>query len=299
MCNYCGDHKGWDSPKNYKQPSCELAQTIRVDCNSQSYPGGDVLIPVVLGEVELQTLVESKITMPTPTREIKNIRRNVLITECKAIPSATNSSELKVFVSGKIHKNIQFVEDCSGYIKDFSIDVPFNCNLTVPVTHLGKPHEQLSHISTLTDERIFIDNGGHEADPNLSGGLTFEFYNEQIECRLLFSLVNDLDINKCFDKRGRFKTIIEKAEVVLIFKLIQLQQVRRSHHGKECKQEHDGKHKHHESESSSHHGKESEHIQDGKHEHHGSESSHHHKHPPIRETKERMHHIIKRAKKPL
>jgi hypothetical protein len=295
MCNYYGDHKGWDFPKYYKHPSCNVAQTIRVDCNSKSYPGGDVLIPVVLAEVELQALVESKITLPTPAREIKSIRRNVLITECKAIPSATNSSELKVFVSGKIHKNIQFIEDCSGYLKDYSVDVPFNCNLAVPVSHCEKPHEQLSYKSTLTGERIFIDSVGYEAEPTQSGGLTFEFYNEPIECRLLFSLVNDLDMHKNFDKVGRFKTIIEKAEIVLIFKLIQSQQVHSFHHGKECVHEDKEKNNHPRSESRSHHEKEREHER--KNSHYGPEFCHPHKHPPIHETKERIHDIIKNAKK--
>lgn len=246
--NCCGNPRGWDSTK-IVQPKCDVADTIRVDCNSESHFGGIAFIPIVLKDVELQALVESKITLPTPAREIKNVRRNVSITECKAIPSVANPCELKVFVGGKIHKNIQYVEDCSGFVRDFSVNVPFNCNQAVKVDNcFWTVSEKFSFKSTLTGERIFIDKKGHAADPYQSGGLTFEFYNEPIECRLLFSLVNDLDIHKNFDKRGRFKVIIEKAEVVLVFKLLQSQQVFKFPHGTEHDHEHKRKKKDHETE---------------------------------------------------
>lgn len=227
---------GWDSHKTCPPEHCDEADTKRVDCNSfgyNYYP--TALIPIVLSDVELQALVESEITLPTPAKEIKNIRRNVSITQCKAIPSVLTPYEVKVFVTGKIHKNIQYVEECSGYVRDYSVNVPFSCNHSVYVSRTVK--ERFSKKSTLTNERIFIDDIGHGADNSQTGGRSFEWFNEPIECKLVFSAVNDLDLHKNIDGSGRFTKIIEKAEVVLLFLLLQSQQVPYySHFGADCDQ---------------------------------------------------------------
>ncbi|MBA4537063.1 hypothetical protein H1Z61_07870 [Bacillus aquiflavi] len=218
------DNNNLESEKHCPLPPCDKAKTIRVDCNSFGFSfGPTAFIPIVLGEVELQALVESEITLPTAAKEIKSVRRNISLTQCKAVPSAIPlSRQVKVFVSGVIHKNIQYVESCSGYLRDYSVDVPFSCNQAV---FAPRAIELFSQKSTLTNERIFINEHGDGADKTTSGGLTFEFFNEPIECRLLFSVVNDIDLHKNIDSSGRFRKIIEKAEVVLIFKLLQKQQV--------------------------------------------------------------------------
>jgi hypothetical protein len=201
----------------------EHAKTIRVDCEGTSYFGGKAFVPIVLADAELQALVESEIKLPTAAREIKSIKRNVTVTQCKAIPSIISGKpEVKVFISGVIHKNIQYVDDYKGYVHDFAVDVPFSCNEKFRV--FEKPDEYFSQKSTLTNERIFIDKKGHGANHHESGGATFEFYNQPIKCELLFSVVNDLDLFKEEDKYGRFHKITEKAEVVIFFKLTQKQQ---------------------------------------------------------------------------
>ncbi|MGV2620480.1 UNVERIFIED_CONTAM: hypothetical protein N8J90_04805 [Halobacillus marinus] len=202
-------------------PECDIAETVSVNCNSEGF-GGGFFLPVVLRDVELQALVESEITLPTAAREIKNVRRNVYLTQCKAIPSIATEASVNVFVSGYIHKNIQYVEECSGYLQDYSVEVPFSCNQTVEIENF--PTQFFSEKSTSTGERIFVDKKGMGGDHCVSGGLTFEYYNEPIECRLLFSAVNDIDLYKHVDKWGRFCKIVEKAEVLLIFRLIQSQQ---------------------------------------------------------------------------
>ncbi|WP_017473052.1 CsxC family protein [Amphibacillus jilinensis] len=202
------------------------AKTTRVDCDSASYFGGNAYIPVVLADAELQALVESEIKLPSQAREIKSIKRNVHITQCKAIPSVIPGRgffpEVKVFVSGYVHKNIQYVDDYKGYVHDYAVNVPFSCNQSFRV--FRSPEEQFSQKSTISNERIYLDKKGHGADHHVSGGASYEFYNEPIECKLLFSVVNDLDLHKDVDQYGRFHKIVEKAEVVLFFKLYQKQQ---------------------------------------------------------------------------
>jgi hypothetical protein len=212
------------------QLSCDEAKTLRVDCDNDSYyPYGNYLqypvadIDVALAEVELQVEVESDIELPTAAREIKHMRRNVSLTQCKAIRSAMDYNKVKLYITGIVHKNIQYVEQCSGVLKDYSVDVPFTCSQAVKVYNYPD-YEHLSQKNTVY-ERRFIDKKGHGADNCTSGAYTYEYYNEPVECKLLASFVNDLDLYKDFDNWGRFSRITEKMEVGLFFKLLQKQQV--------------------------------------------------------------------------
>lgn len=234
----CNSHHGCPP-----QLSCDKAKTIRVDCDSDSFhPYGNKLkfpvadINVALAEVELQVEVESDIELPTAAREIKHMRRNVSLTQCKAIRSAMDYKKVKLYISGVVHKNIQYVEQCSGVLKDYSVDVPFTCSEAVHVFNYPD-YEHLSQKNTVY-ERRFIDKKGHGADECTSGSFTYEYYNEPIECKLLASFVNDLDLFKDFDNWGRFSRITEKMEVGLFFKLLQKQQVDLDHsHGYKDKEE--------------------------------------------------------------
>ncbi|KAF0817869.1 MULTISPECIES: CsxC family protein [unclassified Cytobacillus] len=208
--------------------SCDVSRTKTVDCFTRSFaPIADIQnvpvydIPVVLAEVELQADVEADIKLPTPAREIKWIRKNVSLKQCKAIPSIQNPGYVKLFVTGVVHKNIQYVEECSGYITDFSTDIDFSCNQQVKV--FNTPLEFPSRKSSV-DERRFLDKTGHGADHTTGGSRTFEFYNDPIDCKLIFSEVNDLDLFKEFNRFGQFEKITEKMEITLFFKLLQNQQ---------------------------------------------------------------------------
>jgi hypothetical protein len=217
-----------DQGKYFPQHVCDKAQAKTIECFNESFsPIADVQkfpvfdIPVVLAEVELQADVEVDIKLPTPAREIKWTRKNVSLKQCKAIPSIQRPGFVKLFITGVLHKNFQYVEDCSGYVKDYSVDVPFSCIQQVQVFNrvIEFPSQKAS-----VDERIFLDKKGHGADQLTAGSVTFEFYNEPIECKLLFSAVNELDIYKKFDRFGHFEKVTEKIEINLGFKLLQNQQ---------------------------------------------------------------------------
>lgn len=221
-CGFNGDDK------SHPQLACDKAKTRTVDCFNRSFsPIADVQrvpvydVPVVLAEVELQADVEADIKLPTPAKEIKWIRKNVSLKQCKAIPSIQNPGYVKIFVTGVVHKNIQYVEECSGYVMDYSTDVQFSCNQQVQV--FNTPIEYLSRKSSV-DERRFLDHTGHAADRYTGGSRSFEFYNEPIECKLLFSEVNELDLFKDYNRYGQFEKITEKMEITLFFKLLQTQQ---------------------------------------------------------------------------
>nr|WP_295969720.1 hypothetical protein [uncultured Bacillus sp.] len=215
---------GCSHPPHGCPPASEndKAKTKTVECRNKSFAAGTLYVPVVLAEVELSADVEASIELPTAAREIKSIRKNVSLSQCKAIPSFVNTDAVKLFITGIVHKNIQYVEECTGHLRDHSVDVPFHCNQQVAI--FVEPDYFFSNKSTATEEYRFLDKSGHRGDRCQFGQFTFENYNEPIECKLLFSFVHELDLLKEFDHFGAFKKVTEKMEVFLMLKLIQNQQ---------------------------------------------------------------------------
>ncbi|MFC0470067.1 CsxC family protein [Halalkalibacter kiskunsagensis] len=211
------------------KPSDE-AKVTHVSCDAfgLDLEGNELNVPVInasvaLAEIEVAANVEAHIKLPTPATEIKNIRKNVSLTQCKAVPSFTgNGDVVSLFISGIIHKNIQYSDD-SGYIRDYAADVPFHCTQTVPLVNPADP--EFPSVKNTVIERRFINKKGHGADRCTHGQFNFEVFNEAIDCKLLAAVITEVDLLKDFDKFGRFNKITEKMEVVLFLKLLQDQQV--------------------------------------------------------------------------
>ncbi|QNF28462.1 CsxC family protein [Metabacillus elymi] len=207
-------------------PSCDVAHSTSGECTVTEFPVvADEERTVVLTDITLQTIVKADIKLPTFAREIKSIRKNVSLTQCRAVPSFLDPSlTVKLWVEGIVHKNIQYVEDCNGWIKDYSVDVPFDCFIEVPLENpIFFPFGQFSRKSSV-DEVRELSKDGHGADRCSFGTVTFEVFNEPIGCKLLFAAVNELDELSNFDNWGRFDRVTEKMEVLLALKLFQKQQ---------------------------------------------------------------------------
>jgi hypothetical protein len=206
----------------------DQAKVTAIDCTSVDFEleGNELNVPVIdtavaLAEIELTANVEADIHLPTPASEIKNIRKNVSLTQCKAVPSLSGPGFVSLFITGFIHKNIQF-SDGSGFIRDHHVDVPFSCNQTV---ELVNPTDFASSLKNTVVERRELAKKGHGADRCTHSQINFEFFNEPIDCKLLAAFINEVDLLKKFNKCGRFNKITEKMEVVLFIKLLQNQQV--------------------------------------------------------------------------
>jgi hypothetical protein len=219
-CNSVDGHKGCPP-----EPHCDVAHSRGHDCVAVPFPSetGEE-ITAVLADVELQTLVEADIKLPTFASAIKHIKKNVRLTQCKALPATGNPGAVKLFVEGFVHKNIQYVEDCSGVVKDYSVNVPFRCYQQVAVDIAPVfPFGEFSQKGNIFERRE-LDKDGMGADRCTMGSLTFEVFTEPIKCKLLFAAVNQWDILENFDNWGRFNHITEKMEVFLIIKLTQKNQ---------------------------------------------------------------------------
>ena len=187
----------------------------------------DALVPLV--DFELEVDVEANICLPTPAREIKSVRKNVSLKQCKAVVSSQSPYIVKLFITGVLHKNIQYIEECSGFVRDHSADVVFT---TIKRVELDNPvmnpfgHKDIEFSQkTSIDEYRELAKDGHGANPCVTGSETFETFNEPIECKILGTKIREMDLLKDFDQWGRFNTITEKAEIRLFIRLSQMQKV--------------------------------------------------------------------------
>lgn len=218
----CGGHK--------ECPSNELSHTVKSHSGqSRVEPfttSGDVEERIVLADLVLQTQVEADIKLPTPASAIKQIKKNVKITQCKAIRDNLDPTGLfvKLFVEGFVHKNIQFSEGGHGCLQDFSVNVPFRIFQRVPVEIPALfPFGEFSIKDSILERRE-LSKDGHGADECQTGSLHFEVFTEPIQCKLLFAIVDEWDLFDEHDNWGRFEKITEKMDIILGLKLFQQQQ---------------------------------------------------------------------------
>ena len=209
------------------------ADVTHVDCNSLNLEleGNHLNVPIIdvmvaLAEVELVANIEHHITLPTKAKEIKNTRKTVYLSQCKAVPSLKGPSFVSLFITGYIHKNIQY-SDGSGYIRDYEEDVPFSCKQTVALTNPADP--VFTSLKNTVHERIELAKNRHGADRCQHSQINYELFNQPIECKLLASFLNEVDLLNDCDEEGRFNKITEKMEVVLFLRLLQKQQVALEH----------------------------------------------------------------------
>ncbi|WP_071395168.1 CsxC family protein [Bacillus tuaregi] len=191
------------------------------------YPFVNASVP--LADIDLEVDVEAEIPLPTSVQEIKSIRKNVTLTQCKAVPSSYSPNIVKLFITGILHKNIQFITSSYTNVRDYSVDVEFSTVKTVELDNpvmgpFGQEDIEYSQKTALYEYRE-ASKKGHGANPYVSGSETFEFFNEPIECTLLGTKVREIDLFKDVDRFGRFNCITEKAEIRLFLRLSQMQKL--------------------------------------------------------------------------
>lgn len=217
----CNDHKACPP-----MPPSDQVKSRSTGCDVDTFLIGGTEETVVLADVVVETLVEADIHLPTFASDIKNIRKNVHLTQCKATPDFSDPFRVKLFVEGYVHKNIQYV-DGGSCVRDYSVNVPFRCFEFVDVINpVAFPFEDpFSSKNSGNLEIREISKDGMSADRCNFGSITFEVNNEPIKCKLLASFVDQWDILSDFDNWGRFNKITEKMNVQLFLKLSQKQQV--------------------------------------------------------------------------
>ncbi len=186
---------------------------------------------------------EAIFTLPTRALEIKKIRKNLKITQCRffnfspPVPGKPQDTP-KLFLGGFVRKDIQYSEathqtahTVAGTIKDFVVDVPYTCvielggSLVIPPTLFS---QQLEY-EFLSSKPL--PSGFSPKDTLMSGDISElnmvsnEFLNQLPTCKLVYSQINEMDdaidrvplIGGPFEE-GTFRTVQEKMII-----LIQLQ----------------------------------------------------------------------------
>ncbi|WP_394584033.1 hypothetical protein LG291_12305 [Cytobacillus firmus] len=224
--NGCGCGKGHSSGKCPAMPACDTAKSHDHFCEVSGPVVRGTEVETVIGQVPIQALTESEIHLPDYASDIKVIRKNIFLTQCEAVPfrpaTGTTTNIVKVFVEGYIHKNIQYVEDCDGYVKDYMVNVPFKCytRVTLPA---AIPVPALSSKNSDNREIRELAKDGMGADRCTFGSNTFEFLNEPIHCKLVSWNLTEANFLKNFDKWGRFNKLTEKDDINLVLRLTQTQ----------------------------------------------------------------------------
>lgn len=202
-------------------------------------------IPVVLAEPEVQVDVESVIQLEESAYEIKRIKKNLFVTQCKLV-NIGDQRFGKLFLSGYVRKNIEYsTVDCrnecentvSGRIKHTTVYVPFSCVTKVkfdnpPKFHAqGNTHKIASFMSTIKgsdycDQKVMGD------DPCEQSFHHTERFNEKVFCELEEANIYEDDIIMDPKSMGcgygdqyTFDKIVEKMVIFVRLKLLQHQQV--------------------------------------------------------------------------
>lgn len=208
-----------------------------------------IKVPVVLGETTVQIDMDAKIKFPEPVLEIKQIKKNLKLTQCRLL-LPTN----KLFLKGFVRKNIQYATPkhsskhaVLSEIHSLTVDIPFETVTEIDFIN----HPQFSRNPDTREFTFFSSNplpkGFSQKEKLLSGDLSQfdqisgEVYNELPYCELLASHFIEYDealnreMGKVFDEEGEcmeapfeegtFTKVEEKMVVELTLKVLQNQQV--------------------------------------------------------------------------
>jgi len=186
---------------------------------------------------------EAIFTLPTKALELKKIRKNLKITQCRffnfspPVPGKPQDTP-KLFLGGFVRKDIQYSEathqtatTVAGIIKDFVVDVPYSCVIDLGASLVVAPtlFSQQAEYEFLSTKPL--PSGFSPKDSLMSGDISelnmvsTEFLNQLPTCKLVYSQINEMDdaidrtplVGGPFEE-GTFRTVQEKMII-----LIQLQ----------------------------------------------------------------------------
>ncbi|MGJ7922363.1 CsxC family protein [Neobacillus sp. LXY-4] len=208
-----------------------------------------VKVPVVLGEATVQIDMSAKIHFPEPVLEIKAVKKNLKLTQCRLL-LPTN----KLFIKGFVRKNIQYASPRSSYrhgvissIRSLTVDVPFETVTEIDFINLPQFSKNPDRHEFTYFAKNDLPKGFSDKEHLLSADLSQfdqisgEVFNELPFCELLsshfieYDEALDREMGKVYGKddewvdapfeEGTFKKIEEKMVLELTFKVLQKQQV--------------------------------------------------------------------------
>lgn len=215
-----------------------------------------IKVPVVLGETTVQIDMTAKIDFPEPVLEIKEVKKNFKLTQCRLL-LPTN----KLFIKGFVRKNIQYATPKSSFmrgvvssIRSLTVDVPFETVTEIDFINMPQfsKNPDRDEFTYFTKNKLpkGFSNKEHllSADFSQFDQISGEVFNELPYCELLSSHFIEYDealnreMGEVFDKNGdyvdapfeegTFTKLEEKMVIELTLKVLQKQQVEIDSHYK-------------------------------------------------------------------
>ena len=204
-------------------------------------------IPVVLGEKEIQIDVEAVFKLKEPFFEIKRIKKNVYLTQCKLLPRsgviASDGTLIsgKLFISGFVRKNIEYATaDCvekeiiSGRIAHTTVDVPFTAVTEIvyavpPVVNFRRAQTEIDFLSSCgCHDCAGTIMGKSGCEQSFEDNITFT-ENPYCELEGVRIFEDDINTDPLYHKSNSslqiFNKVTEKMVLYIKIKVLQLQQV--------------------------------------------------------------------------
>ncbi|MDR3597368.1 CsxC family protein [Clostridium sp.] len=205
-----------------------------------------VKLPVVLTECSITITVESLLKLEDTVLEIKHIRKNAYLNQCKLIPNSENGQPNTgiLFLAGFIRKNIEYFNKehnhkgtVNGRLKHATVNVPFKCTTRVtfntpPKFKINTPQNKVEILQS--DVGVCNPCGGISGrDIREQNFRLIEFFNEKVFCELISAefiesdiLENPTNKKECKSHHEQaFHDINEKLILLLTIKLLQNQNV--------------------------------------------------------------------------
>ena len=168
-----------------------------------------VKIPVVLTECNITITVQSSIKLEDIVLEIKHIKKNAYLNQCKLIPSSENDKPNKgiLFLAGFIRKNIEYSAKehndkgvLCGKLKHATVNVPFKCTTRVtfktpPKFKATTPEDEVEILQTNIEACNPCEEGITGRDIREQNFRLIEFFNEKVFCELISAEFIESDIH--------------------------------------------------------------------------------------------------------
>ena len=205
-----------------------------------------VKIPVVLTESTVTITIESSLKLEDIVLQIKQIRKNVYLNQCKLIPNVEGgkSNTGILFIDGFIRKDIEYITKdhkdkgvSCGKLKQATVKVPFKCTTRVEFNAYPKfkPNTYQDEVKILqTSNKVFDPCGADITGRDIreQSFKMIEFFNEKVFCELISAEIVESDIlENSINKESKapleqgFHDITEKVVLFLTIKLLQNQHV--------------------------------------------------------------------------
>jgi hypothetical protein len=205
-------------------------------------------VPILIAEPKIEIDVEADIKLDEPAVEIKRIKKNLFLTQCKLL-SMDKDKKGKLFIGGFIRKNIEYATiigqspmyynyGLCGDIRHTTVKIPFECVAEIDFicppeffeNSFTKEIEIFSHMVSPCnpcEEKIL---GSDVCEQQFKH---FERFSEKIMCELVDVNIIEADIRKnpvmmCSQMPNEqlFDCMVEKMVICIKLKLLQNQQIK-------------------------------------------------------------------------